>query len=102
MATCSVLWLATQSNQCCRIFWEEQLRRSEGITVHRRQTTHANDARTENPITMMAEQGKLIQGASGPQFYLVKGIRQELRKGRISWLNFDNYTLDKNTKFAML
>lgn len=58
-----------------------------GILVH--------DNRDEsNPITMMAEEGRLIQGKSGPQFYLVKGMRQELRKGRASWLNFDNYTLD--------
>jgi lipopolysaccharide export system permease protein len=45
-------------------------------------------------VTMMAEEGTLTQGVSGPQFHLIKGIRQELRQGRISWLNFDSYTLD--------
>lgn len=59
----------------------------KGILVH-------DNRDVENPITMMAEEGMLQQGKAGPQFYLVKGIRQELRKGRISWLNFDNYTLD--------
>lgn len=58
-----------------------------GILVHDNRLTH-------NPITMMAEEGRLVQSPSGPQFYLVKGIRQEVRKGRISWLNFDQYTLD--------
>lgn len=59
----------------------------KGILVH--------DNRIEdNPITMMAEEGKLIQSGGGPQFYLVKGMRQEIRKGHISWLNFDQYTLD--------
>lgn len=57
-----------------------------GILVH--------DARTENPITMMAETGRLMEGANGPSFQLEKGMRQELRNGRVSWLNFDNYELD--------
>lgn len=58
-----------------------------GILVH-------DNRLTDSPITMMAERGKLLQGQSGPQFYLEKGIRQERRQGRVSWLNFDNYTLD--------
>ena len=57
-----------------------------GILVH--------DARTENPITMMAEKGRLTEGPNGPSFYLESGMRQEKRKGRVSWLNFDNYSLD--------
>ena len=44
--------------------------------------------------TMMAEEGKLVQTAAGPRFYLVKGLRQVLRNGKVSWLNFDSYSLD--------
>lgn len=58
-----------------------------GILVH-------DNRIQDNPVTMMAEQGRLVQGKSGPQFYLEKGIRQERRQGRVSWLNFDQYTLD--------
>lgn len=58
-----------------------------GILVH-------DNRLAANPVTMMAERGKLTQGSAGPQFHLVNGMRQELRKGKISWLNFDNYTLD--------
>jgi lipopolysaccharide export system permease protein len=58
-----------------------------GILVH-------DNRDAGKPVTMMAEQGKLIQGESGPQFYLEKGMRQERRNGRVSWLNFDQYTLD--------
>lgn len=75
----------------------------EGLTVFvRERDSSANlrgilvhDNRVDGrPITMMAEQGKLIQGPSGPQFYLEKGMRQERRNGRVSWLNFDQYTID--------
>lgn len=59
----------------------------EGILVH-------DNREMEKPITMMAERGRLMQGPAGPQFYLEKGIRQERRQGRVSWLNFDQYTLD--------
>ncbi len=58
-----------------------------GILVH-------DNRDASKPVTMMAEQGKLIQGEHGPQFYLEKGMRQESRNGRVSWLNFDQYTLD--------
>ena len=46
------------------------------------------------PVTMMATRGKLEQTQSGPRFYLVDGLRQELKDGRINWLSFDNYLLD--------
>lgn len=59
----------------------------QGILVH-------DNRLPNNPITMMAEEGTLTQGTGSPQFHLVKGIRQELRNGQISWLNFDSYTLD--------
>ncbi len=57
-----------------------------GILVH--------DAREANEITMMAEEGRLMQTENGPSFSLKKGMRQEMRDGRVSWLNFDQYTLD--------
>jgi lipopolysaccharide export system permease protein len=45
-------------------------------------------------VTMMAEEARLMQTPAGPRFYLVNGMRQEMQKGRISWLNFDSYNLD--------
>jgi len=59
----------------------------KGILVH-------DNRDNQNPVTMLAEEGRLLQSDSGPKFYLVRGIRQEVREGRISWLNFDQYTLD--------
>ncbi len=58
-----------------------------GILVH-------DNRIADNPVTMMAERGKLMQGPAGPQFYLEKGMRQERRTGRVNWLNCDQYTLD--------
>ncbi len=58
-----------------------------GILVHDNRNPKA-------PITMMAEEGVLVQTPSGPSFKLEKGVRQERRDGRVSWLNFDNYNLD--------
>lgn len=45
-------------------------------------------------ITMMADEGRLSQTSRGPRFLLTRGIRQEMRRGRISWLDFDSYNLD--------
>lgn len=59
----------------------------KGILVH--------DGRDRNaPITMMAEKAKLEQTPQGPRFYLTNGNRQELRNNKISFLEFDSYTLD--------
>jgi len=59
-----------------------------GIIVH--------DSRdlTKPPITMMAEEGRLIETPSGPRFVMYRGNRQEVEKGNVSFLNFDQYTLD--------
>jgi lipopolysaccharide export system permease protein len=59
-----------------------------GIIVH--------DSRddTKPPITMMAEEGRLIETPKGPSFILYRGNRQEIEKGKLSFLNFDQYTLD--------
>jgi lipopolysaccharide export system permease protein len=60
-----------------------------GILVH--------DSRDPNrPITMMAQEGRLVKTDSGPRFDLVNGQRQEIDKehGNLSVLNFDSYPLD--------
>jgi lipopolysaccharide export system permease protein len=58
-----------------------------GILVH-------DNRQPENAITMMAEEGKLVETPQGPSFLLKNGNRQEIRQGKLSFLNFDNYTLD--------
>lgn len=45
-------------------------------------------------VTMMADEGRMTQTARGPRFLLKRGMRQEMREGRISWLDFDSYNLD--------
>lgn len=45
-------------------------------------------------VTMMAEEGKLVETPQGPRFLLVNGNRQEMKSGRLSFLNFERYTLD--------
>ncbi len=58
-----------------------------GILVH--------DARTPGTsVTMMAEEGKLVETSQGPRFFLKIGNRQEVKNGKLSFLNFDSYTLD--------
>lgn len=44
--------------------------------------------------TMMAEKAQLMQSPTGPQFYLIKGQRQEKRNGTVTWLDFDSYSID--------
>lgn len=61
----------------------------EGILVH--------DGRDpEKPVTMMAQEGKLVQTASGPRFDLINGNRQEIdsEEGNLSLLYFDSYPMD--------
>ncbi|MGI9510442.1 MAG: LPS export ABC transporter permease LptF [Geminicoccaceae bacterium] len=63
-----------------------------GIVVH--------DERVRKlPVTMMAEEGILVQSDSGPLFVLENGNRQEMdltdpEARRLSVLHFDSYTLD--------
>lgn len=63
-----------------------------GIVVH--------DERVKTlPVTMMAEQGVLVQGENGPLFVLQNGNRQEMnleapKTRELSILHFDSYTLD--------
>ncbi len=58
-----------------------------GILVH--------DNRVEGTqTTMMAEEAHLVETPQGPRFLLVNGNRQEMREGKLSFLTFDNYTMD--------
>ena len=59
----------------------------QGILLH--------DNRNPNDIiTMMAARGRLEQTETGPRFYLERGQRQQIKDRQVSWLSFDNYTLD--------
>ena len=60
-----------------------------GILVH--------DSRIpDQPVTMMAESGALVNSENGPRFVMINGNRQEMDKenGRLSLLYFDSYALD--------
>lgn len=46
------------------------------------------------PVTMMAEEGQLVDTPQGPRFLLRHGNRQEMQNGRTAFLNFESYTLD--------
>lgn len=74
-----------------------------GLTVFIRERDDHNilhgilvyDSRPQSgSVTMMAEEGELVQTEQGPRFFLRKGNRQEMRNGRLSFLNFASYTLD--------
>ncbi|MEZ5690197.1 MAG: LPS export ABC transporter permease LptF [Rickettsiales bacterium] len=58
-----------------------------GILVH-------DSRQPDKSITMMAESGELVETPKGPRFLLENGNRQEIKDGRLSFLNFDEYTLD--------
>lgn len=58
-----------------------------GILVH-------DNSDPSFPITMMAQEGQLQQTSEGPRFLLYNGNRQEVKKGRMSFLAFDRYTVD--------
>ncbi len=59
----------------------------KGLLVH-------DSRKPDNVVTMMADSGILVQTPSGPRFMLKNGTRQEMRNGRLSFLNYDSYTLD--------
>lgn len=58
-----------------------------GILVH-------DNRQPGSSVTMMAEEGKLVETPQGPRFLLQKGNRQEVNDGKLAFLSFDNYTLD--------
>lgn len=76
----------------------------EGLTVYIRERdqdgmlhgiiVHDNRDIKSPPMTMMAEQGKLIQSPQGPHFLMYNGNRQAVENGKLSFLSFDQYTLD--------
>lgn len=61
----------------------------KGILVH-------DNRNPEKPVTMMAEEGRLVKTPQGPRFTLLKGNRQEIdhQEERLSFLAFDDYVLD--------
>jgi len=59
----------------------------EGILVH-------DNRQMDIPVTMMAEEGRLVETDQGPRFLLLNGNRQEMRDGKLSFLMFENYTMD--------
>jgi lipopolysaccharide export system permease protein len=64
----------------------------EGIVVH-------DERQKKLPVTLMAEEGTLVQGDDGPLFIMQRGSRQELdakdpESPGLSILHFDRYTLD--------
>lgn len=61
----------------------------KGILVH-------DNRVKEHAVTMMAEEGQMVNTKAGPSFNLQRGMRQEEQAGRISWLDFDSYNVDIN------
>jgi len=61
----------------------------KGILVHDNRTP-------DRPVTMLAEEGKLIQTSTGLNFDLINGNRQEInqQQGQLSLLYFEHYSLD--------
>ncbi len=58
-----------------------------GILVH-------DNRQAGGSVTMMAEEGELVETSQGPRFLMHNGNRQEIRDGKLSFLNFKSYTLD--------
>jgi len=58
-----------------------------GILVHDNRSPEAT-------VTMMAEEAKLVETPEGPRFLLLNGNRQEVHNGKLSFLTFQNYTMD--------
>ena len=58
-----------------------------GILVHDNRSPEAT-------VTMMAEEARLVETPEGPRFLLMNGNRQEMHNGKLSFLTFQNYTMD--------
>jgi lipopolysaccharide export system permease protein len=70
----------------------------EGVVVH-------DERQAKQPVTMLAEEGSLLQGPDGPLFVLKRGARQEFDvkdagTPSLSMLHFDRYTLDLTANAA--
>jgi lipopolysaccharide export system permease protein len=64
----------------------------EGVVVH-------DERHKKLPVTMLAEEGNLVQAEEGPLFIMERGSRQELNAAEpvtpsLSILHFERYTLD--------
>ncbi len=61
----------------------------KGILVH-------DNRDPAKPVTMMAEEGRLMKTSQGPRFVLVNGNRQAINheEEQLSFLAFDDYVLD--------
>jgi lipopolysaccharide export system permease protein len=59
----------------------------KGLLVH-------DNRQPDMAVTMMAEEGRLAETPQGQRFLLTHGNRQEMRGGKLSFLNFDHYALD--------
>lgn len=77
----------------------------DGLTVYIRQKLQngtlkgifVHDGRDpEHRVTLMAEEGKLVQTPAGPRFILSQGNQQAVDpdRGQLSLLHFDRYSLD--------
>jgi lipopolysaccharide export system permease protein len=78
---------------------------TDGVTVYVRERAQNGELRgilvhdgrvTDKPVTMMAENGTLVQTELGPRVVMVNGNRQfmDMDSGKLSLLYFDRYTLD--------
>ena len=74
-----------------------------GVTVFVRARDSANNLEgillednrdPKQALTLIADHGRLEQGEHGPRFRLSHGIRQQWREGKVSWLAFDDYSID--------
>jgi lipopolysaccharide export system permease protein len=58
-----------------------------GILVH-------DNRQKDTQVTMMAEEGSLVETPQGPRFVLKNGQRQENNKGKLSFLSFESHPVD--------
>lgn len=81
---------------------------TKGLTVYLRSIHEDGNVRgilvhdnrdRQNPITMMAEEGKLVRTKQGPRFILMNGNRQEINHeaNNLSLLYFSRYAIDLST-----
>ena len=78
---------------------------SRSITVYVRERSAGGELRgilvydktdPDNPVTMMAETGALVQGEHGPAVVMINGNRQEMTNdgASFSYLQFERYTIE--------
>ena len=77
----------------------------DGLTVYVRERTQEGDLQgilvhdtrnRDQPVTMIADRGAIVQTEAGPRVLLIDGNRQEVdpQSGTLSMLYFDRYTVD--------